>query len=165
MPLPAFPLESIHPLATARSFIQNAWGQWGWSATPVPGVGINDAVPTFQPGSAIVTRIAGDVVSLVPQQPSSPPLSLPLPPTLGPIIANVQGWQDGFNNAVNVVQGIVGDLQGHNRELMLVNTVLTIIIALLLLYYCCRRRPKTRARPIDGGSDESNDEIKNSRDS
>jgi hypothetical protein len=152
MPLPAFPLESIYPLASVRSFIQSAWGQWGWGAAPVPSVGINGAVPTLQPGTAIFTRIACDVVSLVLQQPSPPPVSLPLPPTPGPIIANVQGWRGGFKNAVNVVQGIVGDFQGHNRDLVVLSIVLAIII-LLLLCCCCRRRPRTRARPSDGGSD------------
>jgi hypothetical protein len=72
---------------------------------------INGAVPTLQPGTAIVIQIAGDVVSLVSQQPLPSPVSLPLPPTPGPIIANVQGWQGGFQKAVNVAQGIVGDFQ------------------------------------------------------
>jgi chromosome segregation ATPase len=41
---------------------------------------------------------------------------------------------------------------------VVLSTVLAIII-LLLLCCCCRRRPRTRARPSDGRSDESNDEI------
>lgn len=148
MDLPAFPLESIYPLVTARAIFNSGVNVFRrtWNAAPAGADVVNDAISTFESGTEIVTMAIPGAVGLIASR-SQPPHSPPLLPTPSPVINDVRCWQDDFVNPADAFWGTVSDLQQSNRSIAVSCTVLATIIFWLL--WSCSSVRRRRAAEAD----------------